>query len=310
MKIRRAALGLLVTLSLLVAGVAVLGALQRPDTAPPPGSRGRFVTVDGVRLRYVQAGLGPDVLLIHGSPGSLEDWDPVFDRLAAHFRVTAFDRPGHGYSEGHRRPHTVAENARLALGLVHALGLRDVTVAGHSYGGATALGMAASGAPEVRALVVVGSKAYPPVRVERIYRALAVPYLGPGLAVLLGPFMGRARVERGVRASFGPNAALIPAGFVERRAPLWSRPTIVSALSQERTTLQDELTALSGRYREIRRPVWIVCGDADANFADAQRLARDVPGARLVALEGTGHYVQFARPEALEAAILEAAGAR
>jgi pimeloyl-ACP methyl ester carboxylesterase len=308
MSLRRTAGGVLAALVLLVAGVAVLGVLQHPDTEPPAGRRGRFVAVDGVRLRYLQAGQGTDVLLIHGSPGSAEDWDPVFDRLAAHHRVTAFDRPGHGYSEGHRRPHTVAGNARAALGLVRALGLRDVVVVGHSYGGATALSLGAAGAPEVRALVVVGSHAYPPVRVEPIYRVLAVPRFGAGVAVLLGPFLGRARVERGVRASFGPDAALIPAGFVEQRAPLWSRPTIVAALSQERTTLQEELTALSGTYASLRRPLWILCGDADPNFADAQRLARDVPGARLVALSGTGHYVQYARPDALVAAVEEAAG--
>ena len=148
MRLRRAAGGILAALGLLVAGVAVLGALQRPDTALPAGGRGRFVALDGVRLRYVQAGQGTDVLLIHGSPGSVEDWDPVFDRLAAGHRVTAFDRPGHGYSEGHGLPHTVAGNARAALGLVRALGLRDVVVVGHSYGGATALTLGPARAPQ------------------------------------------------------------------------------------------------------------------------------------------------------------------
>jgi pimeloyl-ACP methyl ester carboxylesterase len=308
-KLRRLAVAAVAALALIGAGLAVLGALQRPHTALPPGARGRFADVDGIRLRYVQAGQGPDVLLIHGSPGSLEDWDPVFDRLAARFRVTAFDRTGHGYSEGHRRPHTVTENARVSLGLIRALGLRDVVVVGHSYGGATALGMAEAAPPEVRALVVVGSRAYPPVRVEPIVRALAVPYLGPGLAVLLGPVMARARMESGARASFGPNAALIPAGFIETRVALWSRPTIVAALSQERATFQDELTALSARYPTIRRPLWVVCGDADPNFADAQRLAREVPGAHLVPVAGTGHYVQFARPEVVLAAIDETSAA-
>ena len=183
-KLRRLAPVAAAALALLVVGVFAVGALQRPDTSLPPGTRGGFATVDGIRLRYVQAGQGRDVLLIHGSPGSLEDWDPVFDRLAARFRVTAFDRPGHGYSEGSRRPHTVTGNARISLGLIHALGLRDVLVVGHSYGGATALGMAVAAPPELRALVVVGSRVYPPVPVEPAVRALAVPHLGPGLAVL------------------------------------------------------------------------------------------------------------------------------
>src|SRR5262245_7436735 len=96
---------------LVVVGLAALGALQRPDTTLPPGARGRHVTVDGVPIRCVQAGQGRDLLLVHGSPGSIEDWDPVFDRLAQRYRVTAFDRPGHGYSGGANRPHTPDENA-------------------------------------------------------------------------------------------------------------------------------------------------------------------------------------------------------
>ena len=152
--------------------VAVLGALQRPHTTLPAGTRGRHVTVDGTRLRYVQEGSGSDVLLIHGSPGSVEDWQPVFDRLVPRFRVTAFDRPGHGYSEGDRLPHTPSENARVTLALIRALGLREVVVVGHSYGGATALRLGTSNPPEVRALVVVGSRAYPPVVVSTRGRRL------------------------------------------------------------------------------------------------------------------------------------------
>ena len=50
----------------------------------------------------------------------------------------------------------------------------------------------------------------------------------------------------------------------------------------------------------------IVCGDADHNHDDAVRLGGEIPGARLVILPHTGHYVQFARPDEL-AALIEGA---
>jgi pimeloyl-ACP methyl ester carboxylesterase len=308
--LRRVVLVLAGVAAALLAVLAVVGFLQHPDTSLPPGVRGSHVSVDGTSLRYLQQGTGPDVLLIHGSPGSAEDWDPVLERLAAHFRVTAYDRIGHGYSEGARLPHTPTENARITLGLIRALGLRDVVVVGHSYGGATALRLAIDHPPELRGLVTVGARAYPPAVIEPLYRVVAVPMVGTGVAALLTPFMGADRIATGIRQSFGPNVALIPSGFIEARTRLWTRPTVVATLSQERTTLDAELGPASARYPSITVPLRVVCGVDDVrNYQDAQRLAREVPGAQLVALPQTGHYVQFAHPEAVVAAVEDVAGA-
>jgi pimeloyl-ACP methyl ester carboxylesterase len=291
-----------------VAGLGVVGLATEEETGIPQGVPGQHVPVEGTEVRYLQAGAGPDVLLVHGSPGTVEDWETVFARLAAHYRVTAFDRLGHGYSGGAKRPHTPAENATLALGVIRALGLRDVVFVGHSYGGATALALALREPPEVRAFVVVGTRAYGPISVDPLFRVLALPVLGKGVAAALAPLTGPGRVEAGVRGAFGPNADAIPADFVARRTLLWTRPTVAVTLSQERTTLSESLAAQSPRYPTIRKPLVVVCGEQDTNVEDSRRLAREVPGARLVLLPNTGHYVQYARPEVVVAAVEDAAG--
>jgi pimeloyl-ACP methyl ester carboxylesterase len=293
----------------LLGGLTVLGWTERASLDLPPGVPGRHVEVDGTPIRYLQGGRGPDVLLVHGSPGTVEDWEPVFARLTTHFRVTAFDRPGHGFSGGETRPHTPAENAAVVRGLIRALGLRDVVLVGHSYGGITALELATQRAPGIKTFVVVGSRAYGPVSVDPLYRVLALPALGRGVSAVLAPFVGPSRIDAGVRESFGPNLAAMPADFVARRAPVWMRPTVTSALSEERVTLTAALDAMAPRYREIQAPVVIVCGEQDANHENARRLAAEVPGARLVLLPDTGHYVQYARPDALIGLIQEAAAA-
>ncbi len=305
----RAALFLACPAVLLAAGLTALGWAQRPNVRIPPGWAGRHLVVDGTPIRYAQSGAGPDVLLVHGSPGSIEDWEPLFDRLARRFRVTAFDRPGHGFSGGAERPHTPAENASVALGLIRGLGLRDVVFVGHSYGGSTALALALRDPGEVRSYIVVGSRTYGPVAVSALYRVLAVPFFGRGLAAALAPWIGPGRMEAGVRESFGPNAGAMPADFVVRRAPIWMSPTVSAALSEERTTLPAALEAMSPHYREIRKPVLVVCGEQDGNHPDAVRLAREIPGAHLASLPQTGHYVQYARPDELIGVIEQAAAA-
>ncbi len=295
------ALGALLVLALVTGvGLSALGALQRPDTTLPPGVPGVHVVVDGVPIRYVQQGQGPDVLLLHGSPGSIEDWEPVLARLAERFRVTAIDRPGHGYSGGVEVPHTPQANAAVALGVIRALRLQDVVVVGHSFGGMTAVALALGDPAEVRAIVVVASRAYPPAPVEPLYRLLALPWLGPGLAAALAPTVGEAKIDAGVRAAFGPNSGAIPPGFVAERTRLWTRPTVTTTLSRERVELEPALRALAPHYREIRKPVYLVYGADDARAgSDGPRLARDIRGATLLSLPDTGHYVQYARPEAL-----------
>jgi hypothetical protein len=67
---------------------------RKVEREHPPS--GRFITVDGVRLHYLEKGEGPPVVLIHGNVVTAEDFvlSGVFDRLARNHRVIAFDRPG------------------------------------------------------------------------------------------------------------------------------------------------------------------------------------------------------------------------
>ena len=75
---------------------------RKVEREHPPA--GRFVTVDGVRLHYLERGEGPPVVLLHGNVVTAEDFvlSGVLDRVARRHRVLAFDRPGFGFSD---RPH-------------------------------------------------------------------------------------------------------------------------------------------------------------------------------------------------------------
>src|SRR5678815_1910063 len=109
-----------VVLVLLVVAVGVAGIAYRPNTDIPEGTPGRHVTVNGVPIRVVQQGSGRDVLLIHGSPGSLEDWQPVVDAIGGSMRLTAYDRPGQGYS-GDSGKYSYEGNADVAPALIEVL---------------------------------------------------------------------------------------------------------------------------------------------------------------------------------------------
>jgi pimeloyl-ACP methyl ester carboxylesterase len=81
---------------------------RKAEREHPP--TGQFVTVDGVRLHYIERGDGPPVVLLHGNVVTARDFDTsgVLDLVAKRHRVIAFDRPGFGYSD---RPHGSAWSA-------------------------------------------------------------------------------------------------------------------------------------------------------------------------------------------------------
>ena len=282
-------------LGVLIILLFAAGITYRPETSIPPGWEGRLVDVGDLKLRVLQKGSGPDVLLIHGCPGSVEDWSQLIDILAKDHRVTAYDRPGHGFSTGKSLPYTISANAETALQLIRILGLRNVVVVGHSYGSMTALAMAAQHPVEVRSYVVVGPAPYGITEFDPLYRLLALPYLGPGITRLVAPLVAEKKIRAGILQSFGPNANEIPQGFLEQRVKLWSRPGVGRARANEVLNFNADVAALAPNYGKISARVMIVAGDQEKNAAAAKRLQGEIPNSTLVEFPNTGHYVPVVR---------------
>lgn len=113
-------------------------------------------------IGYDDAGRGPVVMLIHGSPGTSRAWQPVGERLAARFRVVAPNLPGYGATTC--PPEGSAGDSAYAAGLIEAL-IAEVgapaVLAGHSYGGVVALMTALRGMARPAALALFEPVAVP-----------------------------------------------------------------------------------------------------------------------------------------------------
>jgi proline iminopeptidase len=111
----------------------------------PPELQGRLVEVNGHKLWYRMAGKGNPLLLIPGGPGSSHSYFyPSLERLANSFQVIYFDPFGRGRSDRARDPseYSLRGDIEDVDGLRKALGLEQITVYGHSYGGIVAQGYA------------------------------------------------------------------------------------------------------------------------------------------------------------------------
>ncbi len=119
----------------------------------------QFVEVDGLRLRYVEMGHGPAVLLLHG--GSLGSSADVFLRnlpplAAAGFRAIAFDQPGFGLSDT-PTDHSNGYRRQSILKFMDALGLAKAALVGHSQAGGPAVQIALQTPDRVSHVIVLGT---------------------------------------------------------------------------------------------------------------------------------------------------------
>ena len=103
------------------------------------GARSHEITVAGHRIHYYVRGpeTGSPVVLVHGLGGRCEDWRNLAPYIArAGFRVYMPDLPGFGRSE---RPadfsYSIPDQASAVVGIMDALGLKQVDLGGWSMGG-------------------------------------------------------------------------------------------------------------------------------------------------------------------------------
>ena len=129
------------------------------DAAVTTKTEDKFVTVAGLRTRYIEQGQGPAVILLHGaSLGSSAD---VFRRNLgplADFglRVIAYDQPGFGLSDDPPE-WGVGFRTKFILQLMDALGIDKAALVGHSQAGNMAAELAVSNPDRVSKVVVLGT---------------------------------------------------------------------------------------------------------------------------------------------------------
>jgi pimeloyl-ACP methyl ester carboxylesterase len=119
----------------------------------------KYVDVDGLRIRTIEAGQGPVALLFHGaSLGSSAD---VFIRnmgplAKAGFRAIAFDQPGFGLSDV-PADHSVAYRRKMVPKMLDAMGLKKVALVAHSQAGGMAVQLALQEPERYSHVVVLGT---------------------------------------------------------------------------------------------------------------------------------------------------------
>lgn len=244
------------------------------------GAGYEFVELPQGRIRYARRGGGPDVLLIHGFGGDLDNWLFNIDALAEGATVHALDLPGHGQSVKAVGEPTPAGLARTLLAFMDELGIAAAHLVGHSLGGAVAVEAARQARAKVRSLALIAPVGLGPeinaAYIEGFVNAASRRELKPVVESL---FADPAKVTRQLvddllryKRLDGVDAALraIAAGSFEG--------------GRQRCDLREPLSALEP-------PALIIWGREDRIIPAAHAAALE--GAKAEVIEGAGHMVQM-----------------
>jgi pimeloyl-ACP methyl ester carboxylesterase len=235
-----------------------------------------YVENEGARIWYSSYGSGPAVMLLHGGLGHSGNWGYQVPALVGRgLRAVLMDSRGHGRSTRDERPYSYELIASDVLAVMDALRLAKTTLVGWSDGACTALVLAAT----------------MPARVAGVF------------------FFACNMDPSGVKP-FEPSPALDRcfSRHTKDYAELSATPGNFTQFVEEVSLMQRTQPNYSaGDLAKILVPVLIVHSEHDEFIkrGHAEYLARSIPNAEFILLNGVSHFAPLQRPEQFNAAMLE-----
>lgn len=297
-------------LSLVIAALLVAIALPPlwytvlPGEVPELPPAGRPVEVSpGLSVNLIEAGAGPPVLLVHGHPGCAYDWTPTMSELSRRgHRVLAYDRVGYGRSDG-RKPGRVGvdTNATELLRLLDALDLRNVTLVGWSYGGATSIVAARRDPSRIARMVLVASVG-PGIEERATLPDPLLDFLvGPVLSWVssVPPLARRLRAVTG-GAAFHPDP--VSDGYLTQLEANFARPHTLDAFRSEGRDLGREANLDPS---PIELPMLVIHGAEDrlVPLAVGEEIHARAQNSRFLSIPQAGHALPITHAAQLADAI-------
>ena len=270
-----------------------------------PMIRERRLELGGFRTRALELATDSDphadsLLLLHGWSDSADTWRPLLARLAARGRrALALDMPGFGQADRMDRDEAVLPQLDrfLAAAVEHASEQgagAPVVVAGNSLGGLAAMRAAENDEPAIAGIVPIAPAGLEMARWFPIVESAPLVRMILRAPVPLPEAVVRESVGRVYRAlAFARPSEVDPAVIRSFTRHVRSRRDVIRVLATGRRLLGEIRDPF--QLARIRCPVLLVWGAEDRMVfsSGAERVLREIPGARLELIENCGHCPQI-----------------
>ena len=261
------------------------------------------VKSNGIELYYEIHGAGQPLVLISGLGYSSWQWHRMVPFLAEHFQVITFDNRGVGRSDKPAGPYTAQMLAADTVGLLDALGIDKAIICGHSMGGFIAQALTLDFPERVSKLILCSTNFGGPHHVPVTPEALKV------LTDVTSDAL--TRLKNGLTVSTAPgwaekNPEMVQK-WIEWRVANPIEPVHYQAQLAIGLGLLPEAATFEQKLPSISVPTLILFGAHDKVVppANADLLAKQVPGSQTRILPDAGHFFPMEVPEEAAQAIIE-----
>ncbi len=262
----------------------------------------RYATVNGSRIRYIQSGRGPTLVLLHTLRSQLDIFEKVVPELAENFTVYALDYPGHGFSDTPDAEYDPDMFVEYVGGWLDEMKLQNAILCGISIGGVIPLLLAARKHHSVRGVVSVNPYDYGKGLGVTRGNMLAWLVIRPSVIPVLGETIMRFRqkfIEKIIFQGGVSRAAALTEGFIDamyEAGELRGRYQGLIRLFRNGWKWEQAIS----EYRHITVPVKVIYGEDDwSTEQERAHSLKFIPTATVTTIREGGHFLSMDQPEAL-----------
>ena len=266
----------------------------------------RIALTDG-EVHYVDEGVGPPILFVHGTPTNSYEYRHLIAALSKRFRCIAPDHLGFGESSRPRSfAYTPEAHAAVLNEFVERLGLNNVTLVVHDFGGPIGLPLALVVNSRVNRLVMVNTWAWPLDDDPKMARG--AKFIGGALGRFLYRYTN-ASLRLIMPSAYGDKKKLtkeIHRRYLDVFRDRDARVLVLHALAKALLGSRAHYQSLLDRIERLRAvPVLIIWGMKDSAFKPYQleRWRALLPEAQVERIDAAGHWPHEEEPAVVAAAV-------
>jgi len=278
---------------------------NNPSPLIPDQIESNYVTIEGIQLHYLEAGVGEPVLLLHGFPTSSYLYRNVIPIVAKTHRAIALDFPGFGKSD---KPLSASYSmnfyVKVLSGFLNRLSLKSINLVVHDLGGPIGLLWAVRNQSDLKRLVLLNTLVYPKVSwaVKLFILSLRLPITKYWITSRKGiAWTMRLGVQNKDRIN----------GFLTEcyQYPFFKSAHQKALIKSASNISKKAFYEIEENLSDLSNPIKVIYGVEDRILPKVaetfQKVKSDLPQTEITAVPDCGHFLQEDEPDLLATLVSE-----